>query len=552
MENKNDLQTSELSKAKKPLVMILCYAIAALLVLGAIGGTIAMAFASNTKEVNINFTDYSKESIYNKDIFYKNPMVQHVADPQIIQAEDGYYYLYATSLNMDCYGYSVWRSNNLVDWDEPVECFTPNPNEWGKRNFWAPEVIEIQNEDGSYKYYMHYSADDSSGKARVGVATSDSPMGPFINLNTYHGANNGRLLTKENWDDANSDIILLDMNIIDAHLFSDEDGKNYIYFVERFKASSGYENLRIYGSEIDKDYVTLLTKPKMLLSPSPEDGMNQDWEEEGVNEGPAMIKHNGIYYLTYSGNGYTHAYYGLGYATSNSPLGDFEKFDYNPVLVKNTYLDNPTGTGHHGVLKLKNGEWYSIFHSHIDINTSKDDRQMNIGKIGFRENGDLYINGPILAPVLLPDILTPYKNLALNAKGVTVSSDKAGGNLKALTDGEIVVSASAYYENFLYYSIDKDQDFYDTGTNGMNTITFLFDEKIIAKAFAIYAHNIENDRFPVKIILDDKYIIDKVYFGSDLGHAAIAEIGERYVQKVQFVFSQDVPIRLSEIMVIGR
>ena len=53
-----------------------------------------------------------------------------------------------------------------------------------------------------------------------------------------------------------------------------------------------------------------------------------------VTEGPFMLKHNGVYYLMYSGTGADSPNYGIGYAMANSPLGPFEKFSSNPIVQR--------------------------------------------------------------------------------------------------------------------------------------------------------------------------------------------------------------------------
>jgi hypothetical protein len=60
-------------------------------------------------------------------------------------------------------------------------------------------------------------------------------------------------------------------------------------------------------------------EPRIVLQPECE------WETRNghVTEGPWMIKHDGRYYLLYSGSGADTPDYAVGYATSTSPLGPF-------------------------------------------------------------------------------------------------------------------------------------------------------------------------------------------------------------------------------------
>src|SRR3546814_13490767 len=54
----------------------------------------------------------------------------------------------------------------------------------------------------------------------------------------------------------------------------------------------------------------------------------QPWEkkEGSVNEGPYVLKHQGLYYLIYSGNGYTSQEYGIGFAVADGPAGPWRKY----------------------------------------------------------------------------------------------------------------------------------------------------------------------------------------------------------------------------------
>lgn len=99
-----------------------------------------------------------------------------IGDPQIVLYE-GKYYCYATGgLMVDGKqdGFCVWVSDDMVNWSEPTLCFKAN-DYWGYTHFWAPEVVYHNG-----KFVMHYSARWSENDSlRIGVAVSDSPLGPF-------------------------------------------------------------------------------------------------------------------------------------------------------------------------------------------------------------------------------------------------------------------------------------------------------------------------------------------------------------------------------------
>ena len=96
-----------------------------------------------------------------------------IGDPQIVLYE-GKYYCYATSRED---GFSVWSSDDLVNWSAPTLCFRAI-DYWGASHFWAPEVIYRNG-----KFIMHYTAMSRTlNSLRIGVAVSDSPLGPFVDV----------------------------------------------------------------------------------------------------------------------------------------------------------------------------------------------------------------------------------------------------------------------------------------------------------------------------------------------------------------------------------
>lgn len=143
------------------------------------------------------------------EMTFTNPVAPG-ADPFVLKDDDGTYYLYATS--GEEYGYRVYSSENLVEWTAHGYClvrddvYTDPNSSFTTYSFWAPEVIKYNG-----LYYMVYTA-----QHRIGIAVSESPIGPFKNdANSY-------LL-----DSVSANIY----GIIDGNFFLDDDGKMYLYFV---------------------------------------------------------------------------------------------------------------------------------------------------------------------------------------------------------------------------------------------------------------------------------------------------------------------------------
>ncbi len=285
-----------------------------------------------------------------KDV-YVNPVLDGYADPDVL-LYNGTYYLYGTG----GYGYQVYTSKDLAEWTHAGTAVQPEL--WGiTSDYWAPDVKLING-----RFYMVVTC-----REHIGIAVADSPLGPFTELHESP----------------------LYESSIDGHLFADDDGKVYLYYVS-WRAGHRYG---LYGTELDGNMKPVPGTEKLLLY------AEEEWEmqQSGVVEGPYMLKRNGIYYLTYSGSHYESRKYAVGYATSPSPLGVFERYAGNPILIGNK---NISGTGHHCVVSSQDGsEMWIVYHCHHST-TQIHDRRICVDRIIFTGDGRLEALGPTTTPQL--------------------------------------------------------------------------------------------------------------------------------------------------------
>lgn len=264
-------------------------------------------------------------AVASTNLTYRNPLMngESFADPDVIKVGDTYY-LYATTRGR---GYDAYESKDLVHWENKGLAFA-DP----RRGAWAPDLF--QNTKGDGKFYLYYTdsmADQKPGgpEKQIGVAVADSPLGPFVDK--------GVLAT----------------NAIDAHLFCDDNGKLYLYYVNW---NGGGFKIAVQPM---KDPLTKEGDLKIVLRPT------EPWEKASgeITEGPFMLKHNGVYYLMYSGSGANSPTYGIGYATSKSPLGPFEKFEGNPIVHRGNKVFGP---GHHCVIEGPDKKLWLVYHQKWD------------------------------------------------------------------------------------------------------------------------------------------------------------------------------------------
>lgn len=72
----------------------------------------------------------------------------------------------------------ILRSTDLVDWTDVGEAFERSPDWWDDdASLWAPDVNYY---GGQYYLYYSYSVWGSNENPGIGLATADSPEGPFV------------------------------------------------------------------------------------------------------------------------------------------------------------------------------------------------------------------------------------------------------------------------------------------------------------------------------------------------------------------------------------
>lgn len=142
---------------------------------------------------------------------YTNPIItfSSAADPTVIRTDEGFY-LYATQTND--YWIPIYFSKDLVNWEFKRSAFRnatrPKPDVLPDGGaFWAPEIRYI---NGKYVLYFSWAKWGDGSKSYTAVATSDSPVGDFLNAKPL-------LIT----DDFGS-------NCIDQFYY-EEDGKKYMF-----------------------------------------------------------------------------------------------------------------------------------------------------------------------------------------------------------------------------------------------------------------------------------------------------------------------------------
>ena len=282
-----------------------------------------------------------------------------IADPYILFYNKKYY-AYGTGGTTKGEGFACFSSDDLKYWKREGQALSASDS-YGTWGFWAPEVYYVESEK---KFYMFYSAEE-----HICVATATKPYGPFLQKEK-----------KPVWEEKS----------IDTSLFIDDDGVPYLYFV-RFTGGNV-----IWVAQMTDDLMGIKeeTLTECIKAEKP-------WEilQGTVAEGPSVLKKNNMYYLIYSANHFENQGYGVGYATSSTPMGPWTKYSGNPLL-QGDVPNGLIGTGHGAPFQCKDGSWKYIFHAHWSRQKVQP-RVSYIKDFTFSDQGIISINGTVIKPKVL-------------------------------------------------------------------------------------------------------------------------------------------------------
>ena len=273
------------------------------------------------------------------------------ADPTIFLDSDGTYYLYGTGRNSD-FGFYVYRSADLKRWQGPVGnasgyCLT-SATSFGTTGFWAPQVVKRGD-----TYYIFYTANE-----QIAVATSKSPMGPFVQ------------------DEKQA--IVTPGKAIDPFVLFDSDGKAYLYHVRL------QDGNRIFVAEMTDDLKGIKEETAQECVHATELWENTAQVSWGVTEGPTVLHIGDTYYMFYSANDFRNIDYAVGIAMATSPYGPWTKSSQSFINRANTGY---YGTGHGDIFKDDQGNWNYVLHTHYSF-TEVSPRKTAI--VGLSQQGSTF------------------------------------------------------------------------------------------------------------------------------------------------------------------
>lgn len=328
----------------------------------------------------IPITQAEKDRVLKAFPNYRNPILpDYHADPEILYSNlTKKYYIYSTTDGYPGWGgwtFNVFSSTDLINWTDEGQVLDVKSDQvkWARGNAWAPAAIEVKQKDGSYKYYLYFSA-DAGNRKEIGVAVSDSPTGPFVDA--------GAPIV--------SDSPVGHGQQIDVDVFQDPKSKKYYLYW-----GNGY----MAGAEMTSDLMGI--KKETIQVMTPEGGSLQTWK---FREAPYVFYRKGTYYFLWSVDDTGSPNYHVCYGTAKSPLGPIQVAK-DPTILKQVPELEIYGTAHNSVLQIPGkDEWYIVYHRINKHFIERDKgpgvhREVCIDRMTFDKKGNIIpvtptLNGP--------------------------------------------------------------------------------------------------------------------------------------------------------------
>jgi xylan 1,4-beta-xylosidase len=242
--------------------------------------------------------------------------------------------------------FPLFRSTNLVHWRQ-VGAVLPSAPHWAAGNFWAPELVRW-----SGRMLAFYSASRRGGSPCLALAIAARPEGPWHDR--------GPLLCRPG-------------GTIDVDPFTDLDRTRWLLF-KRLGVGRG-----IYAMRFSERRLRPVGHAHELIAP------DASWEQ-GVTEGPTLLRRGNSYLLFYAGGHCCRppCTYAEGVARAPSLLGPYAKDPRNPLLAGNAAWQCP---GHGTTVDLGPAGLFLLHHAYSADDVFDRRRSALLDRIDMEPDG---------------------------------------------------------------------------------------------------------------------------------------------------------------------
>lgn len=197
----------------------------------------------------------------------------YIRDPYVLPYNQKYY-MYAENFP---HGFKVYVSDDLANWDEPVEVIRFPEGFWAKKDFWAPEVHLYKG-----KFYLFATLYSDSRNRGTQIFKADSPLGPFEPISEGP-------VTPEDW------------MCLDGTLYCDANGTPYMVFChEWIQIQDG----AMCYAQLSEDLTHFVSEPKVMFHAS-----DFPFVHNLITDGPFLYRNkNGDLLMLWSSYG-EHGYF---------------------------------------------------------------------------------------------------------------------------------------------------------------------------------------------------------------------------------------------------
>lgn len=265
------------------------------------------------------------------------PLIEQRADPFIVRTQDGRYVFIATVPEYDRIELrSADTIAGLRDAEPKTVWRQHESGEMGS-HIWAPELHYV---DGAWRIY--FAAGDAEDVWRIRIYVLSNPSSDPM---------------QGEWQEEGRVKTAMDSFSLDATTF-EHNGQRYLVWAQslpRGRHNTGLLMSKMASATTLEGAEIVLTEPEL------------DWEIRGhyVNEGPAVIEHDGRIFITYSASA-TDANYAVGYVWANADDDLMDPKNWRkaqaPVFSTNERVGR-FGPGHNSFVTDEDGSVYVVYHA---------------------------------------------------------------------------------------------------------------------------------------------------------------------------------------------
>ncbi len=303
----------------------------------------------------------------------ENIWIPQRADPYVYRHTDGTYYF--TASLPEYHGIALRRAGTLWGLKDAAEVMIWKKHDSGpmSKHIWAPELHYIMG-----RWYLYFAAGEAEDVWKIRPYVLEcAGMDPINDAWKENGP----------MQSADTDEFSFRAFSLDATVF-EQKGKWYCIWAE--KVGVGRQISNLYIAEMETPW-KMKTDQVLLTTP------DYDWERKGfwVNEGPAVIHHQGRLYLTYSASD-TGPNYCMGMLSidENADLLDpsaWSKKRYPVLQTREQY--SLYGPGHNSFTVDENGDPILVCHCRTCAEIEGDplynpNRHAMLFRIKWTEDGE--------------------------------------------------------------------------------------------------------------------------------------------------------------------